>query len=508
LVTAASLRRYKGHFFNWYDGETHEPLRPLIVSSVDSGNLVACLWTVEHGCLAQLRKPLVDSRLAEGLADHLRELVAAGVLPHRKFRSFARKSKRDWLEAVVEFPIGLLSGKSTGSKGTPDSQWFIEQVRLRVESVKSVLCSYAPWLLPKFRPLRMNLSELGSGTWQDVELERIPEFIDVLLPLLASASGSSNAPSFSSEENRLRQQLRELLPSARAKTIQLIRELKRIATEAELLADETDFGFLLSPRRKLMAVAFDTETQHLSAACYDQLASEARVATFVAIAKNDIPQESWFRLSRHHKESGGRVVLLSWGGTMFEYLMPCLWMNTYPDTLLDHACVEAVGAQRSYAARRGVPWGISESASSQRVEDGSYAYFAFGVPDLALRDSHPTALVISPYSTLLARHISPSEASRNLRKMERLGCLGPYGMYEAADFTNQEGVRSPRPEIVRLWMAHHQGMSLVAVANALCDGVVRRWFHSDPSVQATELLLQERPVGRLNSRSRRHRVAA
>lgn len=165
-------------------------------------------------------------------------------------------------------------------------------------------------------------------------------------------------------------------------------------------------------------------------------------------------------------------------------------------------------AQRSYGLERGVPWGISESASSETLDDGSYRYYAFGVPELALRDSHPKSLVISPYSTLLAQHISSREALQNLRRMERAGWLGKYGMYEAADFTNPKGERRRRPEIVRQWMAHHQGMSLLAIGNWLCDGVVRRWFHGNPSVQATELLLQERPVARSNLHSGRPRFAA
>jgi cyclic beta-1,2-glucan glucanotransferase len=288
----------------------------------------------------------------------------------------------------------------------------------------------------------------------------------------------------------------------------LIRDLRKIAMQAGDVADETDFTFLLNRDRGLLTVEFDTETRRLSGSCYDQLASESRLATFIAIAKDDIPQESWFALGRSHKLTDGRIVLLSWSGTMFEYLMPCLWMNTYPDTLLDRAGIEAVRAQQLHATRMGVPWGVSESAAAQKLDDGSYKYFAFGLPQLALRDSHPKALVISPYSTFLAQHVHSTEALDNIGKLSRYGMLGSYGMYESADFSARRALWRMRPEIVRSWMAHHQGMSLLAIGNSLTNGVIRRWFHSNPSVRATELLLQERPVTRVNLRPRKHRIAA
>jgi hypothetical protein len=419
---------------------------------------------------------------------------------------FTRQNRVDWLAAIDNLSLALQSDELRNSNQTPDSQWYASQLQLRIESIQSLLQSYAPWRLREYRLLCRSLPELGFGPWQDVKLEQVPEFIDALQSELTSAFHPLDAESISPEGIRLRQQLSELLQTARDNVVELIGDLRAIAAEAGNLADETDFTALLNHQRKLLAVELDTEAQRLSSACYDQLASESRIATFAAIAKNDVPQESWFALGRFHKERSGRIVLLSWAGTMFEYLMPCLWMSTYPDTLLERANVEAVRAQRAYAERIRVPWGISESASSERFDDGSYKYFAFGLPELALRESNLTALVISPYSTLLAQHVNPKEALRNLRRMKRSGWMGAYGMYEAADFNNHG--RRQRPELVRMWMAHHQGMSLLAIANSLCDGVVRSWFHANPYVQSTELLLQERPVARVNLRSARPRVAA
>ena len=232
-------------------------------------------------------------------------------------------------------------------------------------------------------------------------------------------------------------------------------------------------------------------------ACYDLLASEARIAYLVSIAKDEIPQESWFQLGRPPIENEGMVGLLSWTGTMFEYLMPLLWTRTYPNTLLERSAVAAVKVQQRYAAEKGIPWGLSESACSSMDDAGNYQYFPFGVPDLAIHKPDQKGPVICPYSTVIALNIDPPAALRNLRIMQRQRWLGTYGFYEALDFTPSRG-RSParRPQIVRCWMAHHQGMSLLSIANFLCNGVVQRWFHSHPRVQATELLLQEKPVGR------------
>ncbi len=503
LATIASLPSYRGHFYNWYDAVTREPLRPLIVSSVDSGNLVASLWTLEQGALEQLYRPLVGPHLGEGLADHIRELVAAGCLPGRVLRQFLRANRADWLDAIVNFPIDSLSGNRRASEHVPDSQWFMEQLALRVHTIKTVVSSFAPWLLTQFRVVAEDLPDLGFGPWSDIAVEQMPEFCDALQREISLAP-----PSSSDEQNRLRRRLGTLLPGTRTADAQLIRDLRTIAMQAGGLANQTDFTFLLNRDRGLLAVEFDTETQRLSGSCYDQLASESRLAAFVAIAKDDIPQESWFALGRYHRLTDGRIVLLSWSGTMFEYLMPCLWMKTYPDTLLDRASIEAVRAQHLHAARLGVPWGVSESASSQKLDDGSYKYFAFGLPQLALRDSHPDALVISPYSTFLAQHVHPNEALTNISRLSRSGMFGRYGMYESADFSTRRATWSRRPEIVRSWMAHHQGMSLLAIANSLTDGVIRHWFHRNPSVCATELLLQERPVTRVNLRSHKLRTAA
>jgi hypothetical protein len=262
-----------------------------------------------------------------------------------------------------------------------------------------------------------------------------------------------------------------------------------------------DFAALLNERRNLVSVGMDVETDHLHAACYDLLGTESRTAVFVAIAKEDIPQESWFLLGRTHTLDGGRPVLCSWTGTMFEYLMPSLWLRSYPNTLLERARTAAVRSQQAYAARKGVPWGISESAYFKLDDAGNYQYYAFGLPHLALRKRETKALVISPYSTFLALNTDPEGAIGNLRRMAALGWFGSHGFYESADFTGtRRRFWRTQPHLVKCWMAHHQGMSLLALANFLNDDIVQKWFHADRRVQATELLLHEKPVAHVRRR--------
>jgi hypothetical protein len=286
-----------------------------------------------------------------------------------------------------------------------------------------------------------------------------------------------------------------LLSSARENARLLVDALRRASQQAHEVAEAMDFSFLLDDQHLQLSVGFEAESEELQPYCYDLLATEPRTAVFVAIAKEDIPQDCWFRLDRPFGEDHGRPVLLSWTGTMFEYMMPSIWMRSHPNTLLDRACTAAVRAQQDYAARKGIPWGISESACARRNEAGDYHYEAFGVPNLARKKSDADPLVVSPYSTFLALPVDREGALANLKKMAALGWFGSYGFLEAADYT---AAPRPfffrRPQLVQSWMVHHQGMSLLSLGNVLCDNIVQRWFHSDRRVQATELLLQERPA--------------
>jgi cyclic beta-1,2-glucan synthetase len=495
LDTVAQLPRYRGHLLNWYDTQTLKPLPPTFVSSVDSGNLVASLWTLQEGCLDLLNRPLLQPELRDGFLDHLYALVSMGALPGRKFRAIETgMHPGNWLQYLLDVPDGVLKDihqASSHPKRGADALWFQQQAEERIRQVNRSVQTYAPWLLPEFSALK---NEPAIHFKSLPALQRMPDFIDKLAARLQATVNSKEG----GEATGLSQQLLSLLPDARSRIARLIEDLRKIASQASELADEMDFEFLQQPSRQLLSVGFDVGSGQLNSACYDLLASEARIALFVSIAKDDLLQESWFSLGRPLMVEQGMAGMLSWTGTMFEYLMPALWMRTYPNTLLERATFAAVRAQRAYAAHKGIPWGISEAAYFRTDECGNYQYHAFGVPQLAIHKGDQEGPVVSPYSTFLALESDSSAALQNLRRLQRMQAIGTYGFYESLDFnSSRRRSRFRRHELVRCWMAHHQGMSLLATANFLHDKVLQRWFHSHPRVQATELLLQEKPAAQL-----------
>ncbi len=510
LATVAGMRKYHGHLLNWYDTRTLQPLTPLFVSSVDSGNLLASLWTLQQGSLERLRQPILQAGLAEGLLDYLRALAELRVFSQKRLSHLERQLKTsEWLPCMLNLDEAFFS--ETPSVPTPqrtaDAKWFQAQAWARARAAQQVVGDYTPWLLPEFAALRSTDPALGLASTGNVPLEQLPSLIDKLQKRLQSLAPSASAP----EQASLHERLRAMLPQARMNASRLVDDMRTISTQAGKLADDMDFGFLLNRHRKLMSVGFDVESGQLHPACYDLLATESRTALFAAIAKDDIPQESWFLVGRAHTLAEGRPVLVSWTGTLFEYLMPAIWMRSFSNTLLERSRAAAVRCQQAYARRKGVPWGISESAYFKLDEAGNYQYHAFGLPHLAMQKSEMNPLVISPYSTFLSLSVDASAALRNLHRMAGMGWFGSYGFYEAADYTGSarrfwQG--QPRYQLVPCWMAHHQGMSLLSIANFLQDGVVQRWFHAERRVQATELLLHEKPVAHVRRADVLARTAA
>ena len=499
LATMRRMTRHRGHLYNWYDTRTLQPLPPKFVSSVDSGNLVASLWTLQQGCQYLLEKSLLRPQLAQGFLDHLRILVDLGAFPRRLFSRLEQKaSKQDWLRTLLRFPTSALdritNEKSDGEQ-SDDRKWLAGHAMERLHQLKRNIVRYMPWMLQDFADLRQDAAlKLPS---ENVALKDLPGALDKLAARLQNALDSGEAT-----EGRvpLTKRLLSMVSAARMDAIRLIQELQALSADADRLADQMEFRFLWNERRKLLSIGLEADKNVVHSACYDLLASEARIATFAAIAKDEIPQETWFLLARSHHTVNGRAVLASWTGTMFEYLMPAIWMHTYVGTLLDRSRHGAVAVQQEYTAAKRVPWGISECAFARRDAAGNYSYNAFGVPDLAIFHGDVEGLVISPYSTFLALTTDPQAALQNLRRMASDGWLGTYGFYEAADFTaSMDKKWRHTHEIVRCWMAHHQGMSFLSMANYLADGVVQEWFHCHPRVQATELLLHEKPVNHIPS---------
>jgi hypothetical protein len=344
-----------------------------------------------------------------------------------------------------------------------------------------------PWLLPDYAPLR-ELPELSikPEAWS-VAVDDAVAFAGQLDVSLHRARLKLIG---NSQLLALAESLSAALPVAAENLRRLSAALRSVSRHAERLAEDTDFAFLADPGRRVLSIGFDVRAQKVHEACYDMLGSEARIATFLAIARDQIPQQSWFKLGRDHARAFGRFVLLSWTGTMFEYLMPALWMRSFPDTLISRSLASCVWVQRAFARNHNIPWGISESGAARLDDGGHYHYQAYGMPQIALSIDATAGPVVSPYSTFLALGVDALAALRNLRSMDASGWVGAYGFYEAADFSGPSG----RASLVREWMAHHQGMSLLAILNLLHDNIVQKWFHANPLVQANELLLHEMPV--------------
>ncbi len=291
------------------------------------------------------------------------------------------------------------------------------------------------------------------------------------------------------------------------------RQIEQLLRSVRELSESINMRFLYNAERRLFSIGFNVSEGRLDRAFYDLLASEARLGSFVAIARGDIPVEHWFAMSRPYGAIGRRRALLSWTGTMFEYLMPLLFQRSYGNSLLDKATREAVAIQIAYGRKHQVPWGISECAFGDLDIHKTYQYQAFGVPELGLKRGLAEKIVVAPYATLLAVSIAPRESVQNLKRLAELGLLSDYGYYEALDYSRQSNREGERGVIVRAYMAHHQGMSFLALTNFLHDDCLRRHFHADPRVRTVEPLLHERiphlpPLHHISTRERVSSVAS
>jgi len=450
LATLHRMQRFRGHFFNWYDTRDLRPLEPRYVSTVDSGNLAAHLTAVGNACKEWATTPLDSAVAIAGVNDSidlLREALQA--LPD---------DRREHVTMRVQLAAAL------------------DEV---VQAVDHCGNDSAPAELTavSFRTAAKLAATLADGV-----RALAAEHGDVYRDLLFWAEAIHRSLDGGKCELSLTDTA-QLAMAAR---------LSAVATDARNLAWEMEFDFLLDPERKLLAIGYLVSEGALDTSCYDLLASEARLASFFAIAKYDAPTRHWFRLGRAVTQIGSGAALISWSGSMFEYLMPSLVMRAPAGSLLAQTNRLVVHRQIDYGASLGVPWGTSESAYNARDIELTYQYSNFGVPGLGLKRGLSENVVIAPYATALAAMVDPQAAVRNFAKLSAVGGLGRYGFYEALDYTSARLPENTSLAIVRAFMAHHQGMTIVAIDNVLFDGRMRARFHAEPSVQATELLLQER----------------
>eukprot|EP01030_Chromulinospumella_sphaerica_P005308 gene5308-5191_t len=472
LESMTGLERHHGHFYNWYDTQTLQPLAPRYVSTVDSGNLVGLLLTLRPGLLGLADTPLFDQRTLGGLADTLDVLQQA--------LQDANLDDRTVLELRAKVESAIV-------QDTPDS--FLQIL----DQADDLAIDPAP---PSAEEVHYWLQALQAQC-TDLRAERL-RF--TLPPAPAQAKAAKPTPSTSTSSLR---QLAELdctlWPPADQAQVQAVQRLARariihLEQLAELSASlsSMDFTFLYDAQRDLFSIGYNADERRLDNGYYDLLASEVRLTNFVVIAQGQLPQQAWFTLGRLLSNNRGVPVLLSWSGSMFEYLMPNLIMPSYEGTLLEQTCRAAVALQIEHGHQLGIPWGVSESGYNTLDAHFNYQYRAFGVPGLGLKRGLAEDTVIAPYASALALMVEPQAACRNLQRLAAQGSAGRYGLYEAVDYTEARLPRGQRYAVVRSFMAHHQGMSLLALTSLLLDRPMQRRFESIPAFQATVLLLQER----------------
>ena len=461
------LERHRGHFFNWYDTQTLQPLAPRYISTVDSGNLAGHLLTLRAGLLALGDERVLPAQWFDGVRDTLgilaeaadgpgedpvaafeEKLEAAALAPPRTLVA-ARLVLVELATAAAELQVRIAGDLD----GSDDPAWA---------------STVGEWAATLVRQCREVLDELG-----------------VLAPSLASnewmvVADSAGIPT-----------LREMAAAGSVAARERMAVLDQLAARAFEFA-RMDYDFLFDKTRQLLTIGYNLDERRADTSYYDLLASEARLTCFVGIAQGQLPVDSWFALGRLLTRAGGEPLLLSWSGSMFEYLMPLLVMPTYDNTLLDQTCKAAVVRQIEYGRQRGVPWGISESGYNTVDVHLNYQYRAFGVPGLGLKRGLADDLVIAPYASVLALTVAPEEACLNLQRLAEQGFMGKFGFFEAIDYTPARQRRRQSSTVVRSFMAHHQGMSLLALAYLLLDRPMQRRFESDRRFQAVMLLLQER----------------
>ncbi|WP_261313391.1 glucoamylase family protein [Pseudomonas aeruginosa] len=437
LAAMQRLSRHRGHFFNWYGTLDLHVLEPAYVSSVDSGNLAGHLVALANACEEWLDEPLSPA-WRNGLGDTV-ALVRQG-----------------------------LDGLPRGAGHWRRLRTTVEEIQAQIDGPQSAETGLAGLRRLAEKAVRDAVTSAPRGV--DAVSDELLFWLDAL-------------------RNSVVEHQRDRLLSAAPL---LEARVRSVAKQARAFVAGMDFAFLFNTERDLFSIGYSLADNSLDSSCYDLLASEARLASLIAIAKGDVPTRHWFRLGRTATPVGTASALISWSGSMFEYLMPSLVMRAPVGSLLEQSNHLVVEVQQAYGRKKGVPWGISESAFNARDLEFTYQYSNFGVPGLGLKRGLAENLVVAPYATGLAAMIKPRAALFNYARLAELGARGRYGFYEALDFTPSRLPDATAVALVHSYMAHHQGMSIVAIANALDEGRMRTRFHREPMVRAVELLLQER----------------
>jgi cellobiose phosphorylase len=488
LYTINRMDKYRGHLYNWYDTQTLATLPPRYVSTVDSGNLAAHLLTLRQGLLEMPEAALADRKWFRGLMDTLEVLAE---IDEGRNEPVVRKVIVNVSEVLKNFQPHLwfihdeliklkqdLAGlrNSLSAPNESETSRWIEKSFSQVQKLIDELELCCPWL---------TITGLPESIKELPELNSIPTLHT--LSLLKLPDETKQMDTGSDWQAQLNEAVHRAVENAKHR----LSGLDELSEMCEQFAD-IDYDFLYNSVKHLTTIGYNADEHRTDASFYDLLASEARLSTFLGIAQGKLPQQSWFALGRLLTNAGGRPILLSWSGSMFEYLMPMLVMPSYNNTLLDQTDKAAVKQQIEHGKLHKIPWGISESGYNAVDSALNYQYRAFGVPGLGLKRGLSEDLVIAPYATMLALMVYPAQAVENLKNMSNRGFIGKYGFYEAIDFTPARLPQGQTEAIVRSYMAHHHGMSFLSIAHLLLNKPMQRRFETDPRFQATLLLLQER----------------
>ncbi len=465
MATLDKMERYRNHLFNWYDTTSLQPLNPRYISTVDSGNFAGHLVTLKQGIAKIKTDRIIPERYFEGLLDTIRIVTgepgasAQIKILETEVENICRNKPAD----LNELKIHIDKLQSIALQLNTSQQEWVGKIVMQVNMLAGELSQLVPWINDK--------SIAGEHG-----IPAFAELFDINNSLLVSGKSIRLSTELVTAQNILND---------------MFGNIEAIQMKCDEYAD-IEYNFLYDKSQNLLAIGFNVDEQRRDNSYYDLLASEARLGVFLGIAQGKIPQESWFALGRQLTNSGSMPVLLSWSGSMFEYLMPMLVMPSYENTLLDQTCKAVVQKQIEYGKKRGVPWGVSESGYNMVDAALNYQYRAFGVPGLGFKRGLGEDLVISPYSTLMSLMVAPEESYKNLQVLKENGFEGRYGFYEAVDYTASRLPRRKTNAIIQSFMAHHQGMAFLSMAYLLLDKPMQKRFEADVQVKTTLLLLQER----------------
>jgi cellobiose phosphorylase len=486
MDTIEKMEKFRGHLYNWYDTMTLEPLRPKYISTVDSGNFAGHLVTLKQGITTIKNDKIIPERFFEGLLDTIRiaaeENTVTNALKELENTVATICRNKPTTLTTVKAELDLIQKIAAGISTLNNTDTWLNKIHWQVNNMVDELSLLAPWLYIETTPPQYatlipeaagipgfsELYELNKNMLQAIEIYESKHEEKSWLYNLRIATGISQTI------------IKELLDN-----------IEMIEAQCDEFAD-IEYNFLYDKTQHLLVIGYNVDEQRKDNSYYDLLASEARLAAFLGIAQGKIPQESWFALGRQLTNAGATPILLSWSGSMFEYLMPMLVMPSYENTLLDQTCRAVVQKQIDYGKKRGVPWGISESGYNMVDASLNYQYRAFGVPGLGFKRGLGEDLVIAPYATVMSLMLAPEDAYKNLQVLKENGFEGKYGFYEAIDYTASRLPRRKAFAIVQSYMAHHQGMGFLSLAYLLLDQPMQKRFEADVHVKTTLLLLQER----------------